>query len=61
MAKNAKMSDNPTEVVLLPEDIDGASVSKPYDKHTIPALRRWLLCEGIKVASLWKKKDYLDR
>ena len=46
--ESARMSDSPREVVLSPEDIPGASLSKPYEKYTVAALRWWLLCRGVK-------------
>ncbi len=30
------------EVTLTEEDIPGAKLSKPYDKHTVRALQFWL-------------------
>ncbi len=50
-----------SEVTLTEEDIPGAKLSKPYDKHTVSALRWWLLCRGIKVPGSWKKQQVLDR
>ena len=58
--RSAGMSDSPREVVLSPEDIPGASLSKPYEKHTVAALRWWLLCRGVKAPTSWKKNGRLS-
>ena len=55
------MSDGPREVILSPEDTPGASLSKPYEKHTVAALHWWLLCRGVKVPTYWKKLDIINR
>jgi len=36
-------------VELNEDDIPGASLSEPFESHTIPALKWWLLCQGINV------------
>ena len=39
------------------DDIPGAKLSEPWEKHTNQALRWWLLCRGIQVpVSLTKAK-----
>ena len=55
------MSDTVHEVTVSPEDIPGANLSKPYEKHTVAALRWWLLCRGIKAPTSWKKKEIVNR
>ena len=35
------------EVVLTENDIPGACLPEPFESHTIPQLRWWLLCRGI--------------
>jgi len=55
------MSSAASEVFLTEEDIPGAKLSKPYDKHTVRALQWWLLCRGIKTPSSWKKQQIVDR
>ena len=45
------------QVSLFPEDIDGAVISKPYDKQTTAALRWWLLCKGIKLPNILEKEE----
>ena len=59
--KKAAMSDKFLQVTLSPEDIPGAILSKPYEKHTMPALRWWLLCRGIKAPASWRKRALIDR
>ncbi len=49
------------EITLTAEDIPGAELSEPLDKHPVAVLRWWLLCRGIKVATSTKKKDLVDR
>ena len=41
----ATSADN--TVVLTEDDVPGASLQPPYDKHTTTQLRRWLLCRGV--------------
>ena len=55
------MSGQLREVTLSPEDIPGANLSKPYERHTMAALRWWLLCRGIKASSSWKKQEVINR
>ena len=45
------------QVNLSPEDIDGAVISKSYDKHTTAALRWGLLCRGIKPPNILEKEE----
>ena len=47
--------NRPVVVELTEDDIPGAALSEPLDSHTMPALKWWLLCRGIKVPSSWKK------
>ena len=49
------------DVVLTPADIPGADISEPFESHTMPALRWWLLCRGISAPSSWRKKKLIDR
>ena len=48
-------------VVLLPTDIPGEELSKPWEQHTMVALRWWLLCRGISVPTTWKKVKLIER
>ena len=48
-------------VTLLAEDIPGAELAEPLEKHPVAALRWWLLCRGIKVPTSVRKKDLIDR
>ena len=57
----AKMSVEVPQVTLTPADVPGADLCEPYDKHTVPALRWWLLCRGIEAPSSWKKQQLIDR
>ena len=50
------------QVVLLTEvDVPGASLEEPMDKHSIPALKQWLLCRGIEMSSSVRKGQLLDK
>ena len=49
------------EVVLLHTDIPGAELSEPLEKHTVAALRWWLMCRGIKAFTSIRKKDLAER
>ena len=50
------------QVVQLTEiDVPGASLEEPMDKHSIPALKRWLLCRGIEMSSSVRKGQLLDK
>eukprot|EP00731_Ephydatia_muelleri_P024343 Em0016g614a len=42
-------------------DIPSADLAAPFDKHTVPALRWWLLCRGICAPGSWNKKKLIDR
>ena len=55
------MSTSSTEISLSPEDIPGAVLAEPYTKYTAAALRWRLLCRGVKVPSLLKKQQLVDR
>ena len=48
-------------VQLTSEDIPGAQLDKPFDKHTMAKLRQWLLCRGIKTSTSWKKSRLVAR
>ena len=55
------MSASSAETSLCPEDIPGAVLSEPYTKYKAAALRWWLFCRGVKVPSLLKKQQLVDR
>jgi len=57
------MEASSQQVVQLTEtDVPGASLEEPMDKHSIPALRQWLLCRGItEIPTTWRKKQMLER
>ena len=45
------------DIELTPSDIPGASLSEPFEAHTLPALRWWLKCRGdVAVPTSWKAK-----
>ena len=50
------------QVVRLTEvDVPGALLEEPIDKHSIPALKQWLLCRGIEMSSSVRKEQLLDK
>lgn len=50
-----------TAVELTEADIPGACLEEPMDRHTMPQLKWWLLCRGIKALSSWKKRQLVAR
>ena len=48
-------------VALTAADIPGADLSAPFDRHTVPALKWWLLYRGICATGSWNKKKLIDR
>ena len=48
-------------LMLTPADIPGADLCEPFQSHTIPALRWWLLCRGVCTPTSWNKKKIIDR
>ena len=51
----------PVVVELTENDIPGAALAEPLESHTVPSLKWWLLCRGIKVPSSWKKQQLIAR
>ena len=51
-----------TESLSLTEaDVPGAFLSGPMASHTIPQLRWWLFCRGVKAPTSWNKTKLLSR
>ena len=48
-------------VKLTAEDIPGAELEEPLARHGVPALQWWLICNGIKTPSTWRKSQLIDR
>ncbi len=48
------MDDSTQALLLTEDDIPGASLIDPLDKHTNQALRWWLLCHGVISKSDYK-------
>ena len=48
-------------VKLTAEDIPGAELKEPLERHGIPALQWWLLCRGIKTPLTCRKSQLIDR
>ena len=55
------ITDQGTVVNLTESDIPGALLSEPMDCHTMPKLKWWLLCRGIKAPTSWNKQKLLSR
>ncbi len=58
-ASTSTMAD--VTVTLTEDDIPGASLNEPLEKHTISELWWWLLCRGIVVPTSCKKKLLVER
>ena len=54
-------TDEAFTVELTEADIPGLFLSEPFDRHTIPKLRWWVLCRGIQAPTSWKKKRLVSR
>ena len=61
MANTSAAVGTPVVVELTENDIPGAALAEPLESHTVPALKWWLLCRGIKVPSSWKKQRLIAR
>jgi len=48
-------------IILTEKDIPGVMLAEPFDKHTIPELRWWLLCRGVTVKKSLKKAEIIQR
>ena len=48
---------NAEMVVLTEDDIPGAKLHKPFERHKVTALRQWLLCREIKAQTSWRKSQ----
>ena len=57
----ATSSTAEVEVALTENDIPGASLQPPFEKHTMSELRWWLLCRGVTVASSQKKSQLIQK
>ena len=51
----------PVVVELTEDDIPGAALAEPLEFHTVPSLKWWLLCQGIKAPSSWKKQRLIAK
>ena len=49
------VSESELVVSLTEYDVPGASLNKPMEKQGVPALKWWLLCRGVEVASNIKR------
>ncbi len=61
MASAPSTSSDAVVVTLLEEDVEGAALEEPLETKTIPQLRWWLLCHGIKAPASDKKPALLER
>ena len=48
MAERGECSSDLASVQLTEADVPGAALSDPLESYTVPELRWWLLCRGIK-------------
>ncbi len=61
MAVSGEASSQPLTVKLDESDIPGAVLSAPFEGHTIPELKWWLLCRGINPPGSMKKPQLIAR
>ena len=54
------VSESGLVVSLTEYDVPRASLVKPTEEQSVPALKQWLLCCGVEVASSIKKKQLLE-
>ena len=54
-------SSRSVAVKLTAKDIPGADLKEPLETYGVPALQWWLLCQGIKAPSSWRKSQLIDR
>ena len=55
-------SRNEGDMVELTEDkIPGAKLTGAMDGYTMPELKWWLLCRGVKAPNSWNKKQLISR
>ena len=60
-AQQPATSQPAISVELTEDDIPGAHLDEPYERHNVQALKWWLLCRGIKAGSSLKKADLILR
>lgn len=54
-------SSETADTTLTENDIPGASLQPPFEKHTVSELRWWLLCRGLTVSTSMKKGKIIDK
>ena len=54
-------SNKQVEVCLTEDDIPGAVLQPPFERHTVSELRFWLLCRGVTVAASMKKSQIIEK
>ena len=60
-ATRSEAASQAAAVELTKSDIFGVCLDEPMDHHTMPQLKLWLMCRGIKAPSSWKKENLVDR
>ena len=56
------VSNHPKEEIELTEtDIPGAHLEEPLEKHSVKALKWWLLCHGDSVPTSLSKMQLVER
>ena len=48
-------------VELTADDVPGASLEEPMERHSVPTLRQWLLCRGTEMPTGTIKRKLLER
>ena len=60
-ASELGQSSEKADITLTEDDIPGASLQPPFEKHTVPELRWWLLCRGVTVSTSLKKAKIIEK
>ena len=56
-----RVGTSQSSVELNDTDIPGAHLDEPLEAHNVAALRWWLLCRGIRVATSLRKHQIIAR
>ena len=60
-ASELVQSSEKADITLTEDDIPGASLQPPFEKHTVSELRWWLLCRGVTVSISLKKAKIIEK
>ena len=60
-ASELVQSSEKADITLTEDDIPGASLQPPFEKHKVSELRWWLLCRGVTVSISLKKAKIIEK